>query len=144
MSLSAMTHSAVPTDNGRLARWQRSTSWLLQAVGGAVFVGAGLAKLTGAASMIATFEALGVGQWFRFFTGGMELLGALLLLSPNTAGLGAALLAGVMIGASAAHLLILHISPLLPLALLMAMSAIVWLRREQLLELLTTRLDGES
>ena len=37
------------------------------------FVAAGLAKLAGAEMMVGTFDALGVGQWFRYVTGAIEL-----------------------------------------------------------------------
>lgn len=144
MTLQALTHARSSIDGARLARWRSATSWLLQVAGGMVFFSTGLAKLAGLAGTITTFEALGIGQRFRFFTGAVEVLGALLLLSPNTAGLGAAVLAGVMIGATSAHLLILHSSPLLPLVLLIAMSSLAWLRREQSLNLLFTRLGGKS
>ena len=35
----------------------------------AAFLAAGLAKLAGAAMMVATFETIGWGQWFRYLTG---------------------------------------------------------------------------
>jgi hypothetical protein len=144
MTLLALMHSGAPADRLRLARLQRTTSWVLQLTGGMVFFSLGLVKLTGLAGTIATFETLGVGQWFRSFTGGIEVLGALLLLVPATAAFGAAVLAVVMVGATSAHLLILHSSPLLPLVLLIAMGSLAWLRREQLLNLLFTRLGGTS
>ena len=47
------------------------------------FVAAGLAKLAGADMMVATFDAIGVGQWFRYVTGAIELGAAVLLWVPG-------------------------------------------------------------
>ena len=45
------------------------------------------------------FERIGWGQWFRYFTGAMQVTGALLMLTPWTLTLGAAMVAWTMIGA---------------------------------------------
>jgi putative oxidoreductase len=39
----------------------------------AVFVGASAGKLMGKPEMVALFEAVGIGQWFRYVTGLLEL-----------------------------------------------------------------------
>ena len=52
------------------------TKYLLLALKGLValaFAAAGLAKLAGVDMMVATFDAIGVGQWFRYVTGIIEL-----------------------------------------------------------------------
>ena len=54
------------------------TLWTLQVLVALAFVGAAAGKLLGSADMIALFDAVGVGQWFRYVTGLLELLGALL------------------------------------------------------------------
>ena len=66
----------------------------------------GAEKLFGT-SWTELFVQLGAGDWLRLLTGGMQLLGALLLLPPATARAGAALIALTMIGAIGAHLFIL-------------------------------------
>src|SRR5688500_5624384 len=81
--------------------------WVLQVAAAAMLAMAGIMKLTGAPDMIALFEAVGVGQWFRYVTGALEVGGAVLLLIPALAGVGALLLAGVMAGAVAAHLFVI-------------------------------------
>ena len=48
------------------------------------------------ASWVTFFDQVGVGQWFRYFTGVVEVLGALLVLIPRTARAGLALLAVTM------------------------------------------------
>ena len=40
----------------------------------------GFFKLSGDPRMVGLFDAIGVGQWFRYVTGSLEVLGAILLL----------------------------------------------------------------
>ena len=63
--------------------------WTLQVLVALAFVAAGSGKLVGTADMIALFDAVGVGQWFRYVTGSLELLGALLLIVPGKTVFGA-------------------------------------------------------
>ena len=76
------------------------------------FVMAGGAKLAGAAEMVAVFDAIGVGQWFRYLTGIIEVGGAAMLWYKPTRVLGALLLGATMVGAVIAHVLILGPSTL--------------------------------
>ncbi len=101
-----------------------------------VALGAGSGKLLGSADMIALFDAVGIGQWFRYATGSLEVLGALLLIIPGTIALGAVLLACVMAGAVATHLAILHTAATAPLVLFALTAIIAWFRRSQLAGLL--------
>lgn len=110
--------------------------WVLQIGAAATFFGAGLGKLTGDPHMVALFEALGAGSWFRYLTGAIELTGALLLLIPVLSGVGALLLAGVMLGAIATHLFWVGGSPALPAALLLVVGVVAYGRRERTLRLL--------
>ncbi len=90
-------------------------TWILSVLGAAAFVSVGVSKLAGAPAMVATFDTIGVGQWFRYVTGGIEVVGAVLLLVPALARWGALLLACTMIGAIVAHLTALHTSFAAPL-----------------------------
>jgi uncharacterized membrane protein YphA (DoxX/SURF4 family) len=110
--------------------------WVLQVAAAAMLGMAGFAKLTGAPDMIALFDAVGVGQWFRYATGALEVLGAVLLLVPALAGAGALLLAGVMLGAVATHLFVIGGSPVMPLVLLAVVAFIAFARRDRTLRLL--------
>jgi uncharacterized membrane protein YphA (DoxX/SURF4 family) len=56
--------------------------WTLQVLVAMAFVAAGLGKLLGTADMIALFQAVGIGQWLRYVTGLLEVLGTVLLLFP--------------------------------------------------------------
>ena len=109
--------------------------WILQIAGAAMFFMAGTPKLTGAESMIQVFTAVGLGQWLRYFTGLLEVLGAAALLVPYFAGLGALWLTAVMLAAVIAHLTVLGGSPTIALALLIAMAIVAWSRRERTVRL---------
>src|SRR5258708_28531366 len=78
--------------------------WTLQVLVALAFVAAGSGKLLGSPGMIALFDTVGIGQWFRYVTGSLEVLGALLLVVPPTTAFGAVLLVCVMAGAVLAHL----------------------------------------
>ncbi|MEE9388462.1 MAG: DoxX family protein [Paracoccaceae bacterium] len=88
------------------------------------FLAAGIAKLAGADMMVATFDAVGIGQWFRYVTGIIEISGAILLWVPGLQLFAAALLCATMGGAVLAHFLILGPSAL-PATLLGLLSLIV-------------------
>ncbi|MDB4951709.1 MAG: hypothetical protein JWM27_4358 [Gemmatimonadetes bacterium] len=110
--------------------------WVLQIGASLMFFAAGGPKLLGDPQMVGVFETIGLGQWFRYATGGIEVLSALLLLIPRLAGVGALLLVGVMVGAVITHLLVVHSSPAIPLALLVVVAVIAWGRRDRTLRLL--------
>ncbi len=106
-------------------------TWIAQVLLAAMFLMAGASKLGGAAQMVGLFDVIGIGQWFRYLTGTLEVGGAVLLLVPGLAGPGAALLAAVMVGAITTHLVVLHNSPAMPAALLAGLLFVAWSRRAQ-------------
>ena len=112
-------------------RLRNAGLWVLQIAGAAMFFMAGTPKLTGAENMIQVFAAVGLGQWLRYFTGILEVVGAVALLVPNFAGLAALWLTAVMVAAVIAHLTVLGGSPAIPLALLIGMAIVAWGRRER-------------
>jgi uncharacterized membrane protein YphA (DoxX/SURF4 family) len=71
------------------------------------FFAAGSAKLAGVEMMVVTYDTIGFGQWFRYLTGIIEVVSAILLFVPGKQAWGAALLVCTMIGAVLAHLFIL-------------------------------------
>jgi uncharacterized membrane protein YphA (DoxX/SURF4 family) len=96
------------------------------------FVAAGIAKLAGVEMMVQTFEAVGVGQWFRYVTGAIEITGATLLWIRGREIYGAGLLACTMAGAVLAHLLLIGPSAV-PALILGVLSAVVaYAHRDQL------------
>jgi uncharacterized membrane protein YphA (DoxX/SURF4 family) len=102
--------------------------WTLQIVSAALFLFSGALKLTGAPMMVQMFGTIGLGQWFRSVTGGLEVISAVLLLVPSLARFGALALAVTMVGAILTHLFIVGGSPAVPIALLAATTTIAWLR----------------
>lgn len=96
------------------------------------FVAAGGAKLLGVAMMVHTFDAIGVGQWFRYLTGIIEVGGAILLWLPGRQVMAAALLGATMVGAALAHLLVLGPSAMPAAALGLICAAVIYLHRDQL------------
>jgi putative oxidoreductase len=75
----------------------------------AVFTAAGGAKLIGNSGMVQEFTQIGIGQWFRYFTGILEVSGAVGVLIPKFRFPAALLIAAVMAGATVTNLFILHI-----------------------------------
>jgi putative oxidoreductase len=107
-------------------------AWVLQGLLAAAFLAAGGAKLFGAAMMVQIFDQIGMGQWFRIVTGLVEVAGAVALLVPGFAALGAAWLGATMFFAVLTHFFVLHTSAA-PAAILLGLNVlVVWLRRDQL------------
>lgn len=102
--------------------------WVVSVATAGMFLMAGWPKLAGAPEMVQLYDVLGVGQWFRYATGAIEVVSALALLVPAVALYGALALAATMIGATFTHLAIIGGSPALPLLLLAATSFIAWMR----------------
>ena len=107
----------------------RIALWVLRVVVGLAFLAAGASKLAGAPAMVAMFEKIGFGQWFRILTGLLEVAGAIGLFVPRFAVYGASLLAIVMVGAVGFHLTILGGNPAPPIVLLLLATSIVWLSK---------------
>jgi uncharacterized membrane protein YphA (DoxX/SURF4 family) len=101
-----------------------------------MFFMAGGKKLAGDAMMVGLFDTIGIGQWFRYLTGTLEVFGALLLLVPRLSGFGASLLSLVMLGAIGTHLVVLHNSPAVPVVLLLGLMFVAWGRRAQIMDAL--------
>jgi uncharacterized membrane protein YphA (DoxX/SURF4 family) len=118
--------------------------WGLQIGLATLFLFAGGSKLAAAPAMVALFEAIGVGQWFRFVTGLIEVASAVALLVPALAPFGALLLASTMLGAIATHLFVVGGSPALPGVLLVGLLVVVWARRERLSQVLSTHSAGSG
>jgi len=110
--------------------------WILQIAAAGMFLMVGFLKLSGNPQLVGLFEAIGLGQWFRYLTGTLEVAGAILLLIPRTSGLGALMLAGVMAGAVMTHLFVVGGSPLMAIILLAVMTVVAWGRRQRTKNLL--------
>lgn len=105
--------------------------WALQIISAGMFLLSGTLKLAGNPMMVQMFGVIGVGQWFRYLTGGIEVVAAVLLLIPSLAAYGAAVLAVTMVGAVLTHLFIVGGSPVVPILLLASTTTIAWARRSE-------------
>ena len=74
------------------------TAWLPRFAIAAVFVSVGVSKFRDP-TWVRIFTQIGLGQWFRFLTGIMQIAGGLLTLVPRLSIVGIAMLACTMVGA---------------------------------------------
>lgn len=99
---------------------QRRIVWAVRILLALAFGTAGIAKLAGVPQMVQVFDAIGFGQWFRYVTGAVEVIGAVLLLVPAMGFLGGLLLGATMVGAVFTHLVLIggNAAPAMVLGLL--------------------------
>lgn len=83
--------------------------WVLRLIAAVIMLRTLYFKFTGDEESVYIFSQLGIEPWGRIGTGILELAASVLILYPRTTFLGAALGAGLMIGAIGAHLLRLGI-----------------------------------
>ena len=137
LSSTSITASQMPAiPRGRVAL---VALWLTQIALAAMFLFVGGLKLSGVAAMVALFDAIGIGQWFRYVTGSIEIVSAVALLVPSWAAFGALLLIPTMAGAVLTHLFIVGGSAVPAAVLLIGSLAIAWARRDQLASVLSRR-----
>jgi putative oxidoreductase len=106
--------------------------WTAQLVLAGMFLLAGGSKLAGVPAMVALFDAIGVGQWFRYVTGLIEVGSAVALLVPALAPFGAIALVATMAGAILTHLFVVGGSPAVPVILFIGSLVVAWARRDQI------------
>src|SRR5215831_20545372 len=103
----AQTVAHVPVNTARLIT--SVLAWLLTILLAIAFTLAGGVKLISAPPMVSEFAQIGLGQWFRYFTGLLEVSGAIGLLIPKVRFWAALQIAVVMVGATFANLTVLHL-----------------------------------
>ncbi|MGW3655157.1 DoxX family protein [Streptomyces sp. NPDC005151] len=99
------------------------------------YLAAGTAKLVGAQQMVEFFDEIGAGQWLRYLTGTVEVIGALGLLVPRLTGLAALGLTGLMTGAVITNL-VAGTPSVLAVVLLPLVAVLAWGRRDRTIALL--------
>ena len=120
------TSSELPAASGRS---RLLILWTLSLMTALTFIVAGGSKLAGVPAMVEIFAKIGVGQWFRYVTGLLEVTAGIGLLVSRYAFYASVALAVVMIGAIIAQLTVLAGSPATPLALLVFIGVIGYLRK---------------
>ena len=117
-----------------------AASWALQLIVAGILLQTLFFKFTGAAESVYIFSTLGAEPWGRIGSGVIELIAAILLLTPATVTIGAVLALGVITGAILSHFTVLGIDVqgdggllfFLALAVFAASLAILILRRGEI------------
>jgi len=110
------------------APWPIRLGWvrIAELALGMLFVVAGMVKLSGMAFMVELFARLGFGQWLRYVTALVELTGGVLLIAGHMEYLAALALAVIMVGATAASVIVFDRSPIPPALTLIALVVLAW------------------
>ena len=112
-----------------LSPTHRRIVWGVRILLALAFGAAGISKLAGVPQMVQVFDAIGFGQWFRYLTGGVEIVGAVLLLMPGTGFFGGLLLTATMVGAVATHLALIGGNPAPAIVLGVLSAFVAWRQR---------------
>jgi putative oxidoreductase len=106
---------------------QKVSEWVLRLFLALVFVYAGLDKFQ-SAMWVRVFNDIGLGQWFRYLTGIVEVLGGCFLLVPRATVVAVPVLVCTMAGALLVHLTVVGIGPAtVAVSVLVAALVALWL-----------------
>lgn len=100
--------------------------WVLQVLLALMFAIAGLTKVFGDPAMVEMFTNIGIGQWFRYLVGALEIAGAIGVLIPRVSSLAALGLACLMVGATFTNIFLLGANPLLTIVLMLVSGLVAW------------------
>ena len=107
------------------SRFKNIALWVVQVVAALGFLLAALGKFSGDPQIVATFDAIGLGDWFRYLVGALEVAGSGALFIPRLAGVAGLAFVGLMVGAVVTELALA--GPVaLPLALLVLSAVVAW------------------
>ena len=126
-SRTAMFDTTAPADTSRTRVLAGSLLRALPAVAiGLLFIFIGYGKFSSHGVWVTIFERIGLGQWFRIFTGVAQVTGGVLMIPRRTRTVGAVLLGCTMLGAAIVDVVVMA-SPvvIVPLLLLIVIAA-VW------------------
>ena len=102
-------------------------TWFLRILLGLLFLGIGIEKLTGTMGTIPFFNAIGWGQWFRYASGALDTVGALLVLVPRWTSYGALIITGTVgLGTVLCYTMALF-NPLFPLVMTILAATLAYL-----------------
>ena len=82
--------------------------------------------------MVQEFETVGLGQWFRYATGMLEVIGAIMVLVPTVSALGGCLLLLVDVGAFVAQVTAIHMDWIHTIVIGIVIGLLIYLQRKQL------------
>ncbi|MEV6774542.1 DoxX family protein [Nocardia sp. NPDC051030] len=133
MTAIAATQTAFTTTSTTPGKTRNRVLWTLQIVFGLFFIiASGLPKLVGQHDAVEAFRQIGWGEWFRYFTGVVEVSGGIGLLVPRLTGPAAAGLSITTVLAAATQVFLLGAPALAPFPLILAVmfAWIAWERRD--------------
>jgi putative oxidoreductase len=106
--------------------------WVLRVLIAALFLFASFMKLSGQPMMVQEFDTVGLGQWFRYLTGILELVGAVTVVTPSVSAFGAALLLLVDVGAFFAQVFVLRMDWIHTIVIGAVLAVLIYLQRAQI------------
>ena len=122
-----MFETTTPSETSRIRAVTGSLLRALPAIAvGVLFIFIGYGKFASRGAWVQIFEQIGLGQWFRIFTGVVQVTGGVLMIARRTRTAGAVLLGCTMLGAAIVDIVVIG-SPvvIVPLLLLIVIAA-VW------------------
>jgi uncharacterized membrane protein YphA (DoxX/SURF4 family) len=109
-------------------------TWAVTAILALVFAGSGFPKVGSMDMVLTSFEQWGYPESFHYVVGGIEFIGAILLLIPSTATLAALVLCGIMVGAFVTHATAGEYAMLpVNVVLFVGLAYVAWARASQLM-----------
>ena len=115
-----------------VSRSKTAILWILRILMAALFLFASLMKLTGKPDMVAEFDMIGLGQWFRYLTGLLEVVGGIGILVPSVSVFGGILLLAVDAGAFVAQVAVLHMDWIHTIVIGAILGTVIYLQRHQI------------
>ncbi len=114
------------------ARRSRLVDWSLRLILALVFLYQGLDKFGSRRLWIRVFSEIGVGQWFRYATAAVEIIGAILVMIRKATAVAVTLLACTMVCALLTQVAIIGVGPQTVLVgvLIALILAVGWRRRQ--------------
>ncbi|WP_067720033.1 DoxX family protein [Nocardia yamanashiensis] len=124
----AQTAATAPAATGKT---RNRVLWTLQIVLALFFIiASGLPKLVGQSDAVHAFDTIGWGDWFRYFTGVVEISGGIGLLVPRLTAPAAAGLSITTVLAAATQAFLLDAPALAPFPLVLAV-VFAWIAYER-------------
>ena len=119
----------------RRARRIDAAVWTMRVALASIFIVIGFVKIPGSMHPMSVrlFERIGFGQWFRYFTALVEIVGGMLMIVPSATLVSGLLLASAMVGALLVHIFVIGVGvqTVVVFALLSGIFAVMWHHRNR-------------
>jgi putative oxidoreductase len=117
----------------RRARQIDAAVWIMRVALASIFIVVGFVKIPGSIHpmWVRLFARIGFGQWFRYFTALVEIVGGMLMIVPSATMVSGLLLASTMVGALLVHIFVIGVGvqTVVVGTLLSGISAVMWHQR---------------